>query len=106
MRMGKYDSKKYAREYPYDFSTFEANAGANRHDNEILDKITYEPFKKLFAEIDFAEKVKKLPERTRKVIELILEGYNQQQIASILNISTRTTKREYANVKKFLKSGT
>ena len=103
MRLGSNDSKKYAKEYPYDFQNFEQKAGANKHDNEILSKITYEPFKKLFAEIDFEDRIKKLPERTRKVVELIMEGYNQNNIATILNLSTRTIKREYASIKSWLK---
>lgn len=103
VRFGSNDSKKYSKEYPYDFQSFEKKAGANKHDNEILSKLTYEPFKKLFAEIDFEDRIKELPKRTRKVVELILEGYNQANIATILNISTRTIKREYVKIKSWLK---
>jgi ATP/maltotriose-dependent transcriptional regulator MalT len=106
MRINSNDSKKYAREYPYDFATFENNAGANKHDNEILSKITYEPFKKLLAEIYFEERIKSLSSRTQKIIGLILEGYNQHNIAMILDLSIRTIKREYLIIKKFLKNGT
>ena len=102
MRFGSGDSKKYAKEYPCDFSLFEQRAGANKHDNKLLEKITYEPFKKLFAEIDFEDKLRELPKRTRKIIDLIVDGYSQKEIAFICKISTRTVKREYSKIKSWL----
>lgn len=106
MRFGKHDSKKYAKEYPMDLQEFESNSGANKSSNRLLSKISYEPFKKLFERINFADKLVELPERTQKVVNLILEGYNQSEIAIILNISIRTIKREYSLIKKWLKNGT
>jgi DNA-binding NarL/FixJ family response regulator len=106
MRDGSRNNKKYGKEYPYDFQTFEENAGANKHDNEILSKITYEPFKNFLGELDFMEKVKQLPKRTHKIIDLILEGYTQHDISYILQLSTRTIKREYSKLKIWLKSYT
>lgn len=60
----------------------------NEFQQEVAKKLVSDERDRFFTQLDFAEVISKvLSQRERLIVQLLLEGYSQQEIAKKLNIS-------------------